>query len=201
MIKTFITGIVMGITGVIAALYFVPVIDQHREVSVISVTPNGGNSESFQVNIPMDRIMVGDQDSTTPLPLGLEWPETSLLGDSRTELFKIRNSRNAVIGVASRVAATNQKLGNVIEWVIHLPARGSMYLTLSPQSADGGRYGDMRAGTREFESLIGKVSERWVANESGTEGAPAGRIELVATFVSTEQVEIGVEQDSEEGGG
>ena len=53
MIKTFITGIVLGIAGVIAALYVVPVVDQHREQSIISMSTNGGNSEAFHVNIPI----------------------------------------------------------------------------------------------------------------------------------------------------
>lgn len=189
MIKTYITGIVLGVAGVIAALNFVPLVDQHREVSVISVTPNGGNSESFQVNIPMDRIMVGDQDSKSPKPPGIAWPESSMLDGSRTELFKLRNSRNTVIGVASRLAANNDKLGSVVEWVVHLPARGSMYISLAPEAADGGRSGEMRAGTREFDSLIGTVSERWIADTTGAADAPAGRIELVATFVSNKPID------------
>lgn len=193
MIKTFITGIVLGVAGVIAALNFVPLVDQHREISVISVSPNGGNSESFQVNIPMDRIMVGDQDSKNPKPPGIAWPESPMLDGSRTELFKLRNSRNTVIGVASRLAAKNDTLGSIVEWVIHLPARGSMYVSLTPEAVDGGRSGEMRAGTREFGSIIGTVSERWIADTTGAAGAPAGRIELVATFVSNEPV------DQEEG--
>jgi len=189
-IKTFIAGIILGVAGVLAALHFVPVVDQHREVSVISVTPNGGNSESFQVNIPMDRIMVGDRDSEKPLPPGLAWPESPIFDGSRTELFKVRNSRNAVVGVASRLAANNEQLGSVIEWVVHLPARGSMYISLNPEIADDGHSGEMRAGTREFDSLIGTVSERWVSDTTGAADAPAGRIELVATFVSTEPVDV-----------
>lgn len=200
MIKTFIAGIVLGVTGMIAALHFVPVVDQHREDSVISVTPNGGNSESFQMNIPMDRIMVGDvgdKDSKRSLPPGLAWPDSPLLLGSRTELFKLRNSRNAVIGVASRLAANNDELGSIIEWVLHLPARGSMYITLDPQAVDGSRTGSLRAGSREFESLIGNVSERWIDDTTGDEDAPAGRIELVATFVSNEPADL--EESAEEG--
>ncbi|MDX1515842.1 MAG: hypothetical protein R3288_03325 [Woeseiaceae bacterium] len=184
MLKTFITGIVFGIAGVIAALYYVPVVNQHREVSVIAVTPNGGNAESFHVNVPMDRILIGDSSSNVELPAGLQWPADARFENSRAEVFKLRNSRNAVVGIATRLAANNRSIGNVIEWVLHLPARGSLYVTLDPQAADGGRSGDMRAGTREFADLVGNVSERWVRDTSGLDDAPVGRIELTATFVA-----------------
>lgn len=193
-IKTFITGIVLGVAVVIAALYVVPVVDQYREHSIITVSTNGGNAEAFHVNIPMDRIMVGNPDSKQPLPPGLEWPDQPLLNDTRVELFKLRNSRNAVIGIASRLAAENDGLGSIIEWVLHMPARGSMFVGLSPTPVDGGRVGALRAGTREFESLVGKLSERWVADTSADDDGQAGRIELVATFVSTEPADVEVEQ-------
>ena len=61
MIKTFLLGAVLGIVGVLVALNYVPVVDQHREASIISVMRNGGNSESFHINVPMDRIMIGAQ--------------------------------------------------------------------------------------------------------------------------------------------
>jgi len=196
-IKTFITGIVLGIVGVIAALYVVPVVDQHREQSIITMSTNGGNSEAFHVNIPMDRIMLGEPASKRPMPPGMEWPDAAMLDDVRIELFKLRNSRNTVIGVASRLAANDDEIGNVIEWVLHMPARGSMFVGLNPAPVDGGRAGPLRAGTREFESLVGRLSERWVAEASNDDGAQAGRIELVATFVSSEPAEIEIESETE----
>lgn len=184
MIKTFITGMVLGIAGVIAALYLLPAVDQHREVSVISVAPNGGNLETFQVNIPMDRIIVGTDDGAGSTPTGLEWPDDPIFAGSRTEVYKVRNSRNAVIGVASRLAASNSAIGDVIEWVVHLPARGSIYMTIDAQAVGGRRAGQLRAGTREFEGLSGTVSERWVADTSDADDAIAGRIELQASYVA-----------------
>lgn len=196
MIKTFITGIVLGIAGVIAALYVVPVVDQQREQSIITVTPNGGNSEAFHVNIPMDRIMLGDTASKRPMPPGMKWPDAAMLDDTRIELFKLRNSRNTVIGVASRLAADDDDVGSVIEWVLHMPARGSMFVGLDPVPVDGGRVGQLRAGTREFQSLVGRLSERWVAEVSKDDDAQTGRIELLATFVSSEPADIEVETDA-----
>ena len=186
-IKTFIAGIILGIAAVFVALHFIPVVDQHREASIISVTPNGGNLETFHINVPMDRIMVGAQGRENALPPGLEWPADERFNGLQSEIFKLRNSRDTVVGVASRLAVNDEAVGSVIEWVLHLPARGSLFVQLQPQTVDGvRRVGPIAAGTREFNSLIGGMSERWVADTSTDEGAPAGRIELVATFVAEE---------------
>ncbi|MDJ0911546.1 MAG: hypothetical protein QNI99_20340 [Woeseiaceae bacterium] len=182
MIRFFIVGVVLGITGVIAGLYLLPAVDQARESSIITVAPNGGNFEAFHVNIPMDRIMVGAPGQDETVPPELEWPEDPMFDEARAELFKLRNTRDAVVGVASRIAARDES-GDVVEWVLHLPARGSVFVTMDPTPVNGRRAGSMRAGTREFSDLVGRVSESWVADAS--DGVNAGRIELQATFVST----------------
>lgn len=190
MIKTFITGIVIGVAGVIAALYALPAVDLDREISIITVTPNGGNAESFHINIPMDRIISGDPGGKRNLPTDLVWPDNEIFSGASAEVFKLRNSRNAVIGVASRLAASGDQVGNVIEWVLHLPARGSLFVSLDPAAADGGRAGELRAGTREFDTIVGSLRERWVANTSGEDELSAGRIELLATFVSSDPGDV-----------
>jgi hypothetical protein len=48
------------------------------------------------------------------------------------------------------------------------------------------RIGELTAGTREFATLHGRVTERWVAATSGFDDAPAGRIEIVTAFVARE---------------
>jgi hypothetical protein len=182
--KTFIAGIFLGAAAAGAALYFVPIINQARELSLITVTPNGGNSEEFHANIPTDRILIGASQQNTPLPAGLDWPVDELFADSRTELFKIRNSKDAVVGVASRIAASDAN-GNLIEWTLHLPARGSVYVLMQATPADDGtRVGDVRAGTHEFANLKGTLGESWIADTSGADDSPAGRIQLQTRFVA-----------------
>lgn len=185
MFKTLIFGILLGIVGTIAAVYYLPAVDQYREPSIITVAPNGGNTEAFYMNIPMDRIMVGAPNQAEPLPPQLQWPLGEVFSGLRAEVFKVRNSEETVIGVASRVASESTKFGDSVEWVVHLPARGSFYVAMPPESIDGvRRVGALRAGTREFGPMHGRASERWVANtDDDDEDAPDGRIELVTTFV------------------
>jgi len=185
LLKTFIIGILLGIVGAAAALYLYPVVDQHREASIVSVGPNGRNIESFHVNVPMDRILVGAHGNDNPLPAGMNWPTDGALHDVRVELFKIRNARDTVVGVAARTAA-KQGSADVIDWVLHLPARGSVFVNMQPEALEGGyRKGELRAGSREFGQLGGVMTERWVPDTSGDEDAPAGRIELLTTFVGS----------------
>jgi hypothetical protein len=184
LIKTFIVGIIIGAAIGAAGLYFVPLVDQARERSIVDVSPNGGNREVFHANIPDDRIMVGAPNLSTSVPLGLAWPSDELLANTRTELFKIRNTEDIVVGVASRIAA-NIEGGEVVEWTLHLPARGSVYVLMRPKGVeDSLRLGDLRTGTREFSNWAGEVSERWIADSTGSEYAPAGQIELITKFVA-----------------
>lgn len=185
MLKSLIIGIVLGIVAGAAAIYFVPVVDQARERSIIEVTPNGGNKEVFHANIPDDRILIGVPDRADPLPRGLEWPRDELFANSRTELFKLRNANDIVVGIASRIAASGAN-GAIVEWVFHMPARGSGYILMRPKVEDQPfRNGDLRSGTREFAGRIGAVTERWIGNAGGAPDAPAGRIELNTSFVAT----------------
>ncbi len=181
MFKTFIAGLILGIAGVTGALYAIPVVDQQRENSIIEVRANGGNVERFHISIPMDRIFVTREGRAFPAEVA--WPSDPAFENIGADLYKIRNERDAVIGVASRVAANSAELGPVIEWVIHLPARGSAYATMSPSvDANGVRAGRLRHGTREFSKLGGALTERFIAGNS--EEGIQGRIELETALVS-----------------
>jgi len=187
MFKTFIAGILLGIAASVAGLYYLPVVDQSREASLVIVRPNQGNTEAFHANVPMDRILTGVPSQQNPLPPGLQWSDDERFANLRVELFKIRNAKNDVVGVASRMAANDELPGDVIEWVLHLPARGSIYVSMPLEPQKGGhRLGQLRAGTREFDLMRGEITERWVADTTGAEGAPAGRIELIAALIAHE---------------
>jgi hypothetical protein len=179
-VKSFNFGILFGIAVTVAALWLVPAVDQHREPSIVSVEPNGGNREIFHVNLPQDRIVAGGAGTSVPLPAALAWPGTPLLDGVQAELYKLRDANDAVVGVASRLAGPGDATGSILEWTLHLPARGTLYASLQAGAAtDGYRSGVLRAGTREFAGLKGSVSERLVGAGDG-EG---GRIELTTALV------------------
>ena len=183
MIKTFIFGILLGIAAAAGALYAVPAVDQFREASIIAVAPNGGNIEIFHINVPSDRVMAGGPDQAA-LPLGLEWPDDEILGGLSTEIFKLRNARDSVIGIAARTVAREGD-APVLDWIIHVPARGSIYVNMDPVAAQGGyRIGEIRTGSRELAGLTGHVTERWLSDTSGEQDAQAGQIELSARYVA-----------------
>ncbi len=187
MIKTLILGFLIGLLATVAAAYYIPVVDQYRESSFISVSPNGGNTESFRISIPTDRIMIGAPRQAEPLPPGLRWPADETFDGVRVELFKLRNKHDTVIGVASRMVADSESIEDSVEWVLHIPARGTFYAAMPAQPADGiRRVGKLRAGTREFRPMQGELSERWVPNTYDDEvDAPQGHIELVTSFTGT----------------
>ena len=183
MIRIFLLGILLGVLAAAGALYAFPAVDQEREASIVSVAPNGGNVESFHINIPMDRVMTGKQGEGVPVPEGLNWPQDEVLAIVRTEMFMIRNARDSVVGVAVRTAARLDG-ETVIDWMLHLPARGSLFVNMEAAPRENGsRLGRIRAGSREFAPLSGMMGERWVANNSDDEDAPMGHIELRAIYV------------------
>ncbi len=180
----------MGIALAAALVYFIPVVDQQREVSLITVHANGGNSESFHIRLPDDRIMAGVSGVPTMTPPGLEWPELDFLANVQTEIFKLRNEIGVVIGAASRMSGRSEQHGSFVEWVLHLPARGTMYVSMAPNpSSNGYREGTLRAGTREFLTLHGVVLERFAKFDPDSDTRSAGRIELAAALVGKEQRE------------
>lgn len=184
MFKTFLVGVLLGIAAAAGALYAVPLVDQQREISYITVAPNGGNRETFHINIPDDRVMAGTAGESSGVPAGLEWPTDEIFSGVSAEMFKLRNERDVVIGVAARTVAI-EDTSQSIEWLVHIPARGSFFLNMDVASGEAGyRDGRLLGGTQEFQKLRGSVAERWLPDASGEEDAPDGRIELLASYIA-----------------
>jgi hypothetical protein len=150
----------------------------------MTVKPNGGNLESFRINLPRDRILVGLPGVENSIPAGLDWPGEEFLGNTQAELFILRNDDNTVVGVASRLASSSEESGPFIEWVVHFPARGTMYvqMELTP-AADGFRNGVLMAGTRDFLELNGSVREQFISSVDDSD--VQSRIVLEAGLVGT----------------
>lgn len=179
---------ILGFLGAGAFLYFVPVVDQYRVPSNITVQTNGGNSEVFSIRLPADRIMVGAPGMASPVPDGLAWPELPALDGFKAELFKIRDSDNTVVGVASRIARSAASGDSFVEWVVHLPARGTMYVAMDPNRVPGqARSGTLSTGTREFSSLHGSIREAFIRDDEGAEGDSEGRIDLHVVLIASQE--------------
>ena len=178
MFKLFGFGVFLGIALSGAAAYLLPVADLHREASIVSVQPNGGNSESWRIHVPDDRIFAGSRDPAGWTPEGVQWPTHLSAANIEGEVFKVRNTNDVVIGLASRIATG----AGVVEWVLHFPARGSLYFPMSAEAGpDGVRRGSLRAGTREFAERRGSLRERYLPG-----GDDGGTIELLSILVAAE---------------
>lgn len=193
--RIFVIGIFLGLLGAGALIYFAPAVDLHRQTSLISVQPNGGNAETFRINLPSDRILVGLPGVDNTIPSGMSWPSEEEFGSFQAEMFKIRDRNDVVIGVASRLASAAEGQESFIEWTLHLPARGTMYVQMDlDPSIDGYRNGVLLTGTRDFESLSGSVKEQFVADVENDDYDTQGRIELMTALVSPlEELTGGVE--------
>jgi hypothetical protein len=186
--KTFIFGLVLGALAAGGLLYSQPIVDLEREHSMGESRINGGVIETYYVDLSTDRVMAGIAGAETSVPPGLGWPEYDFLVGTQTEVFKIRNAADNVVGIASRMVGGGDQA--FVEWVVHMPARGTMYALLPHDaSGPGVRAGILRTGTREFSMMIGSVTERFIAKSESDDADAAGRLELVTSLVSPNLVE------------
>jgi len=168
--------------GAATLVYVTPAVDLQREQSLISVQPNQGNREVFHINLPYDRIFSGSQNGgqNNAFPRAIAWPQQQALDGSDSEIFKLRNSKDIVVGIAARISSTKEASGSFIQWMLHLPARGSIFAGMQPGVTEkGDRDGLLLAGTREFHNMSGTLQERF-DTDTGTD--ISGRLELVASL-------------------
>ena len=183
LIKTFVFGCILGALGAGAMTWYLPAVDLHREASLIRVLPNGGNAEEFRMDLPRDRILVGLSSSDSSIPAALNWPGRAELGDLQAEIFKVRDANDVVIGIGSRLASAADAAGPFIEWSLHFPARGTLYVRMEiTPAADGIRNGTVIFGTREFAELTGGIREEFVSEVDGGQ-VGRSRIRLHTTLV------------------
>ena len=82
------------------------------------------------------------------------------LDGSQVEIFKLRDRNDNVVGIATRVSSVSDSSGPFIQWMLHLPARGTVFARMGlGTTVEGVRDGLLVAGTREFETLNGYVRE------------------------------------------
>ena len=161
MIKTFLIGLSLGLVSAGALSPYFSTVNLHREPSLISVQPNGGAVEDFFIKLPGDRILNSLPQSSQGYPLSFKGTLSSYNIDTQAEIFKVRNQNGTVIGLGSRLSSSKESTGGFVEWSLHFPARGSMYIKMRLNPANGGvRHGELVSGTRDFGNLSGSITER-----------------------------------------
>lgn len=184
-LKTFFLGVIIGVATVWSGFYFYQPIDVTREKSVVKLVPNGINEEVFRINVPRDVVL--NDNPQNPTPVNLDWSSAAFLGDTQVNLFKVRDVNGRVVGVASRIVNNDVSEESVSEWLLHLPARGNLYVVMSgKRTSDGGYEGRIQEGTGDFEGRVGLLTERFL-KDAGLATEPESAIELLLMTSSAEQ--------------
>jgi hypothetical protein len=125
-----------------------------------------------------------DGEKKSAHPIDLRWPDEDVLDGAEVEVFKVRNTNGIVIGTASRISNKKDDSGPFIQWMMHLPARGTLFARMNLGTSEGGiRHGLLIVGTREFETLNGSVREFYNAEAKDEDLDITGRLELVTALV------------------
>ena len=114
---------------------FWPLPQHLRYRSVITVPADGGRQEDFVIRWPEDRISrAGEnrEDIPAAASVGAAVLEDTAGNRVSAELFRLRDSEDNVIGVASRVAGTGGALADpgrsASNWLLVIPSRGALFL-------------------------------------------------------------------------
>lgn len=145
-----IIGFLAGIGSVAAVAYTTPFLEQQRIHSETRVVPNGGRLEKFEIRVEQDLLSntPGLLSESTLFPASANWfPERAPFGGD-VQVFRLRNVNSQVVGTGIR-----HREAELIEWVLHLPARGTM--VLQGTNGESLESGVLALGLREFENLDG----------------------------------------------
>ncbi len=131
-LAAFVTGLLLA--GLAASFWSPP--EHARYRSLTSVLPDGGRQEDFIIRWPEDRIRRGSETGTE-LPADAA-AGAAVLEDSAgqrvsAETFRIRDTEDNVIGVASRLAGTGGAIADTnrsaSNWLVVIPGRGAIFLS------------------------------------------------------------------------
>ena len=131
-VGTFVAGLLL--TGLAASFWPLPGHTRYR--SLTTVLPDGGRQEDFIIRWPDDRIRRNGENGTG-LPAdavtGAAVLEDSAGQRVSAEIFRVRDTDDNVIGVASRMAGTGGAIADtnrsVSNWLVVIPSRGAIFLS------------------------------------------------------------------------
>ena len=145
MMRAFLFSFVAGLALSVGLSAVFPLPDHERFPSSIEVLNNGGRQEQFLIRWPQDRLAVPGRPN---LLTSVADSTAFLLGSGGsttiTELFRLRDVAENVIGIAVRTTGNRSGAASNSDWMLLMPSRGSMLMTqrdsanLAPlRTADG----------------------------------------------------------------
>jgi hypothetical protein len=155
--RTFLIGVLIGAVLTLAGLGTLRLAHVPRIAPIIETDAAGLPAERFLVG-PDDLLTVSSQTGVA-YPPAVKRLQGDRLADVEVATMKVRNARNEVIGVASRIAGADVEPGlRSVWWTFVLGRRG----TLAAWLPDGDRPGDgtLAGGTADFEDASGQFAER-----------------------------------------
>jgi len=133
--RLFVVAFVAGLLVVALATTFWPLPKHLRYRSLITVLPDGGRQEEFIIRWPEDRIRLFDGERSglpAAAAIGVAVLEDSAGRRASAELFRLRDTEDHVIGVASRLAGTGGAIADpgrsASNWLLVIPSRGALFL-------------------------------------------------------------------------
>jgi hypothetical protein len=190
--RIFYASVLAGALLVVVLAGIFPLPQHERYRSSIAVIADGGREETFIIEWPQDRVAL-------PQAAGLKRAGAAMvLVDERgeiasAELFRLRDAAGNVVGVASRsVSRRHEDSGSMrqgTDWMLLLPARGTMYLTqVNARDVGAQPGGDALVSALESPALWAKAGRYRItagpaANGAGTVTGGAGEFaDLVGSY-------------------
>lgn len=136
MSRLFLSAFIAGLLLAGLAASFWPLPGHARYRSLTTVLPDGGRQEDFIIRWPDDRIgRSGESSSGLPADaaIGAVVLEDSAGQRVSADMFRVRDTADNVIGVASRMAGTGGAIADAnrsaSNWLVVIPGRGAIFLS------------------------------------------------------------------------
>jgi hypothetical protein len=193
LIRVFLVSFVLGLLATVVVARFFPFPEPPRVYSEASALANGGREEVFLIRLPEDRLGSPRAATTSDFPQ----QSFSAVGKHRimAELFRIRDAKGRVIGIASRMNGTvpDQQQGSeaATDWMLLLPGRGALVMSRAAVEVGGERKfqvdrmgfsfansGPLIAGSGDFAELSGFYEEATDVEKIDSRGQVHGLVRL-----------------------
>lgn len=136
MSRLFFSAFFTGLLLTVLAASFWPLPEHMRYRSLTTVLPDGGRQEDFIIRWPEDRITQNGKagvEVSADAATGAAVLEDSAGQRVSAETFRIRDTDDNIIGVASRMAGTGGAIADTnrsaSNWLVVIPGRGAIFLS------------------------------------------------------------------------